>query len=131
MKRRTKWQDWSTLAIGSLLFLSPFALAASNAPRCTVGNTAWFYAPSTLDAWVAGILLIGVSVLALANPGSVATVWARIVLGVWLVFVPWILGFMAGGADAWTSWIAGVLVIALAFWQLVGMLTARPAAPSL
>ncbi len=39
------------------------------------------------------IALIAVSLWALARPGAGVTEWVRIVLGVWLFFVPWILGF--------------------------------------
>ncbi len=121
MKSWTKWQDWSTVVLGSILFVAPLGFAAANAPPCSLGNTAWFYAPSTLDAWIAGIVLIAVSVWALARPGTVVTEWVRIVLGVWLFFVPWILGFVASGAVAWTAWIIGILTVALALWKLLEM----------
>jgi hypothetical protein len=130
VKPWTKWQDWSTLALGALLVLAPFAWAASNAPKCTVGNTSWFSAPDSLDGWITGTVLIVASLWALARPGTLLTVWARAVLGVWLIFVPWILGFMASGAAALTNSIAGVFIVALAISQLLAMRFQHPKAPA-
>jgi hypothetical protein len=128
VKPWTKWQDWGTLVLGGALVLAPLGLAAANAPQCTVGTTTWFSTPSSLDAWITGALLIVASLWALASPVTLVTVWVRLVLGVWLFFVPWILGFMATGATAWTSWIIGVLVTALALWRVLGMRTVQPKA---
>jgi hypothetical protein len=36
----------------------------------------------------------------------------------WLLGAPWILGFVAIKAAAWTAWIAGMLVIVLVLWKL-------------
>jgi len=130
MKPWIKWQDWSTLVLGAILFVAPFGFAAANTPQCSLGNTAWFSAPSALDAWIAGIALIAVSLWALARPGTVVTEWVRIVLGVWLFFVPWILGFVAGGAVAWTAWIIGILTVALALWKLLEVRSSQTKAPS-
>jgi hypothetical protein len=92
---------------------------AVNTPQCRLGSTAWFSAPSSWDAWIVGLLLVAVSLWALARLGAGVTEWVRIVLGVWLFFVPWILGFVATGVIAWTSWVIGILVVALAIWRLL------------
>lgn len=42
----------------------------------------------------------------------------ELVLGAWLLAAPWILGFAAIGATAWTAWIVGILVVILAVWKL-------------
>lgn len=130
MKPWTKWQDWSTLALGSLLFLAPLGLAAANAPQCRLGTSSWFNTPSALNAWIVGILLVAASLRALARPGALAAVWTRIVLSVWLFFAPWVLGFMSSGAAAWTSWAAGILVFALALWELLGARTVQTKVPA-
>ncbi len=65
------------------------------------------------------IALIAVSLWALARPGAGVTEWVRIVLGVWLFFVPWILGFVATGVVSWTAWVIGLLVVALVLWRLL------------
>ncbi len=133
MKPWTKWQDWSTLALGAVLFFAPFVLASLNAPQCSLGSTTWFTAPSSWNAWIVSVLLVAVSLWALARPGAGVTEWVRIVLGAWLLFVPWILGFVATGVVAWTAWVIGIVVIALALWKLleVRSLQARTRATSL
>ncbi len=65
------------------------------------------------------IALIAVSLWALARPDASVTEWLRIVLGAWLFLAQWILGFAAIGALAWTAWIIGILVVALAVWKLL------------
>lgn len=107
------------VSVQPIVFHRVFGFAAANTPQCSLGNTAWFFAPSALDAWIVGIALVAVSVWALASPGTVVTEWVRIVLGVWLFLVPWILGFVAGGAVAWTAWIIGILTVVLALWKLL------------
>lgn len=120
MKPWAKWQDWSTLVVGAVLFLTPFVIgAAANTVQCTLGSTTWFLAVSSWDAWIVGVALVAASLWALARPGAGMTEWVRIVLGVWLFFVLWILGFEASGAAAWIAWSAGILVIALAGWRLL------------
>ncbi len=133
MKPWRKWQDWSTLALGAILFFAPLLYGALNTPPCSLGSTAWFSAPSSWDAWIAGVLLVAASLWALARPGAGVTEWVRIVLGVWLFFVPWILGFVATGVVAWTAWVIGLLVVALALWRLleVRSLQAHPRVTSL
>ena len=125
MKPWTKLQDWSTLVLGVILFLAPVVYGtyetAANASKCltTSASTAWFFAPGTWDAGIVSIALIAVSLWALARPGASVTEWVRIVLGAWLFLAPWILGFAAIGALAWTTWIIGILVVALAVWKLL------------
>ena len=119
MKPWTKWQDWSTLALGAIFFFTPLVFGALNTPQCSLGSTTWFSAPSSWDAWIVGILLVAVSLWALARPGSGVTEWVRIVLGVWLFFVPWILGFVTTGVVAWTAWVIGLVVVALALRRLL------------
>jgi len=46
--------------------------------------------------------------------------WAILVLGVWVVISPWVLGFSAFAPALWSNVIAGVLVAILALWQLFG-----------
>lgn len=125
MKPWAKLQDWSTLVLGVILFLVPVAYGtyetATNASKCltTSASTAWFFANSTWDAGIVSIALVAVSLWALARPGASVTEWLRIVLGAWLFFSTWILGFATIGALAWTAWIIGILVVALAVWKLL------------
>jgi SPW repeat len=44
--------------------------------------------------------------------------WANLVLGVWLVISPWMLGFSGLVAAMWNAVIVGAVVAVLALWAL-------------
>jgi len=50
----------------------------------------------------------------LAQPGSVASEYVHGVLGVLLFISPWVFAYSYLGGAAWTSWVAGVLTVAVA-----------------
>jgi hypothetical protein len=42
--------------------------------------------------------------------------WINVILGIWLIVSPWVLGFTASGPDAtWNSVILGIAVLILAY----------------
>lgn len=106
MKPWAKFQDWSILVLGAVLFLAPWLFGTTST---VVGS--W-------NAWIVGIVFVVVSLLALARPSAFGYEWIGILAGVWLFFAPWFLGFAAVGAAAWTAWIIGILVVALALGKL-------------
>lgn len=80
----TKWRKESILDIynlvfGVLLFTSPWLLATTHA---VMGE----------DAWVASGLIVSLSVAALMAFAEWEE-WIILLLGIWLVVSPWILGF--------------------------------------
>jgi len=109
MKAWTRWQDWCKLVIGVLLFLSPWFFSTAGAA-------------SSWDAWIIGIVTVIVAVWGLAlldaRPVELASQWVSLVLGVWLVIAPWVLGFAAVTAAAWTAWILGLLLVIASVWVL-------------
>ena len=44
-------------------------------------------------------------------PGSVASEYVHVVLGVLLFIAPWVLGYSALVGASWTSWIGGILAV--------------------
>jgi hypothetical protein len=44
--------------------------------------------------------------------------WAIIVLGVWLLLSPWLLGYSELNLIVWNNIAVGALVIVFAFWNL-------------
>jgi hypothetical protein len=60
---------------------------------------------------VFGVLLILSGLWSLAMPGSVASEYVHIGLGVLLFISPWALGYLSYPAAAWTSWVIGALAI--------------------
>lgn len=45
--------------------------------------------------------------------------WVNLVIGLWLVASPWLLGFSAVPAAAWNAWIVGAAVGVVAIWAIV------------
>ncbi len=43
--------------------------------------------------------------------------WTLVVLGLWLILSPWILGFSALNLAAWNSVLIGVLVVIFSLWN--------------
>lgn len=116
MKAWTRWQDWVSLVLGVLLFISPFFGTATKGPISI-----------SLDAWIIGVIGVILALLALAFV-STATIaeGLAVVLGILLFISPWILGFAAVSAAAWTAWIIGVLFVVVNGWTLLQ--TRRPRA---
>jgi hypothetical protein len=94
-----RWQDWAALVIGVLTLLSPIVVST---------NTAALW-----SLIVFGVLIGATALWSLAQPGSVASEWVHAVLGVLLFISPWVFGYSHLGGAAWTSWIAGVLTVAV------------------
>src|ERR1044072_990582 len=90
-----RWQDWAALVIGVLVALSPVGVTTSAA---AVGGPV-----------VLGVLLAIDGLWSLAVPGSAASEYVHIVLGVLLFLAPWVLGYSALAGASWTSWIGGIL----------------------
>ena len=97
------WVDWVNVILGVWLVASPWLLTGTTAD----GPANWSLAG-------AGIGIVMLAVLAMRRP----TVWGDttgIVLGMWLIASPWVLGFV--GATATTNAvIIGSLVIVYALW---------------
>lgn len=131
MKPQPKWQNWSVLILAGILFISPWIL----------GTAAQI--SSSWNAWIVGIGFVGLTLRVFAlPPGAYANKCAhegiriawwqkvldicklshvaqeRLVIGAWLFVAPWILGFAASGAAAWTAWIIGVMIVVLTVWEL-------------
>jgi SPW repeat-containing protein len=102
-----RWQDWAVVVVGVLLFIAPFAFHA------TLGSTvAW-------TAWVGGVLLVIGGLWSLSAPATRFTHWVEVLIGVLVFIAPWVLGFLALTAMAWSAWILGALAVILAGWVLL------------
>lgn len=45
--------------------------------------------------------------------------WVELVLGIWVVASPWILGF-SGALGLWSNVVAGTSIAVLALWRIFG-----------
>jgi VIT1/CCC1 family predicted Fe2+/Mn2+ transporter len=96
-----RWQDWLTVVVGVLLFITPFVFGAT-----ATAAIAW-------TAYIGGALLVIAGVWSLSSGTSQWIEWAEVVIGVLLIIAPWVLGFSSWSSMAWSVWIAGVLALAL------------------
>jgi uncharacterized membrane protein HdeD (DUF308 family) len=94
-----RWQDWAALVIGVLTALAPIVVATTTAAL-------W-----TLIAF--GVLIAATALWSLARPGSVASEYVHVALGVLLFVSPWVFAYADLTGAAWTSWVAGVLTVAV------------------
>lgn len=94
----TPWQDWVNVVLGAYLALS--SLWTAGAP------TGWFV--------TMGILAAAAGVWAAGTASSTPAESVQIILGAALVLSPWVAGFVAAAAAAWTAWIVGAGLIIFA-----------------
>ena len=94
-----RWQDWSVVVLGAIMFLTPFVFAETTQ---TVAASA---------AYVLGALIVVAGLLnaAMARAGGLEIIPA--VLAVILFASPWVFGFSAVTALAWSAWIAAILIV--------------------
>jgi len=98
-----RWQDWVNLILGIFLLVVPsFGLAGGTATA----------------TYLVGTSILLVSFWALAMPQSKVAQWCNILLGAGYFFAPWVYGFTALAAAAWSAWIVGALVVIFAVTAL-------------
>jgi uncharacterized membrane protein HdeD (DUF308 family) len=101
MRPWTRLQDWATLIAGLFAALSPIWVS-------TTGERDAFWALIVL-----GALLAIAALVSLALPGVVATEWLTVLFGVLLFVAPWVLTYTERVGASWTSWVVGVIAVAL------------------
>jgi hypothetical protein len=100
------WQDPVNLILGLWVLISPWVLgftASSNA---------------TGDAVVVGILVALAGLLATTR-WQMWEEWAELVLGIWLIVSPWVLGFSDLKSATYNGVILGIVIAVLGAWSLV------------
>jgi len=108
MESKQRWQDWVILVLGVWLFFAPFFMAYGSLS----GAAAW-------DSYAAGAIATLFAASALWSPASKVEEWVNLVLGLWLVIAPFLIGFYASEATAtWNHIILGVLIGGDAIWAL-------------
>ena len=100
------WQDWGNLVLGLWIFASPWILQLTTANNTVTWN----------------LYIVGIAVAALAATALFAfqawEEWTNLVLGLWLLASPWILGFSSSTLLMWNAVVAGALVVVLAGWVI-------------
>ena len=100
-----KVQDWVNLVLAVCLFISPWIIgfAAEAAPA--------------RNAWIIGVVL-GALAVATLSVFAEWEEWVNLVLGLWLIVSPWLLGFVANANAMATHVVLGVLVVAASAWAV-------------
>jgi SPW repeat-containing protein len=98
-------QDWANLVFAILLFISPWVFGFS-ADRLVAGN-----------AWICGIIIAALAIGALSAFQEWEE-WLNLLVGIWVVVSPWVLGFAAMTNVRWTNVVLGILVIIAAAWEI-------------
>ena len=117
---KTRWQDWLNLVFGLWLFFSPWLLQYF---------TARPYTDQTYALWnsvVFGAAVFVFAAWALFAPRKWEE-WTNLILGLWLIASPWVLGFHTYTVAAANMVIVGV-VIAVFSGAALGRRHSTPAA---
>ncbi|HEX8011494.1 MAG TPA: SPW repeat protein [Casimicrobiaceae bacterium] len=107
MKDTQRWQDWLNLVLGAWLILAPLAGVGS-----LTDIAAW-------NAYIGGGLVVIFSVWALARSKEQWEEWVNLILGVWLIFAPFALGFSNQAVPMWNQVIVGLVIGIDAAWAIV------------
>lgn len=98
-----QWEDWCSWLLGIWLCISPWALHFSLEPTATQATV------------ISGLLIILAEVVTLSIFYAWEE-WINVMLGVWLIICPWILGISISAART-NFVVVGLLVVALAFYE--------------
>ena len=103
MERKQRWQDWINVLLGVWLFVAPFfGLVA------LTGMPAW-------NGYIFGVIIAVLSIWALVQPRAWEE-WINLLIGIWLIISPFVLGFSMHTAAMWNFIIVGIIVGADALW---------------
>jgi hypothetical protein len=102
----THWRDAVNLILGLWLALSPWALAYA------------MEAVPTWNAFIVGVI-IAVAAFAALTAFHKWEEWINVVLAVWLIISPFVLGYASHTTVLWNQIIVGVLVGGLALWTAI------------
>lgn len=102
--RTEHWEDMVNAVLGGGLFLMSWILDLGSAAA----------------AWNATIVGLAIVALALTAIERFATweEWLNLALGAWVFASPWVFGLTGMTAIAWGHWLIGLVVAALALWEL-------------
>ena len=109
-KATDNWQDSVTLILGLWLIVSPWVLGFAGLEAAT-----W-------NAVVFGLVIAAMALAALTTFRDWEE-WIDMAIGAWLAISPWILGFATSAEGSTLTGnfvVAGLLVLALSAWSLVG-----------
>ena len=107
-----RWQDWTNVLLGCWLVVSPWQMGY------TLNETA------TTNACGLGVVLVVFNLISVCRLVDEGQEIFNILLGIWLICSPYVLGFASDKEPAVNALAGGVTVVALAVWQIYDTLRA-------
>jgi hypothetical protein len=104
MERRNTAIDWINLILAVLLFISPWVLGYTGTAAMT-------------NALIAGVVIAILAIAALVSFAKWEE-WVNLIVGLWVLISPWVLGFTAATAALWSHVVIGIVVAVLAAVEL-------------
>jgi hypothetical protein len=101
-----RWQDWISVALGSWLAISPWAM------------NYWLDRGATENAFGVGAVIIIFNLISVCRLVDEGQELFNILLGAWLVLSPLWLDFAAATAAMINTVLVGSMIIGLAVWQI-------------
>jgi ABC-type Co2+ transport system permease subunit len=98
-------QDVFNLILAACLFISPWLLGFAGATM------------PARNAWIVAVVLALVAVAALSAFAEWEE-WVNVVLGLWLMAAPWVLGFTDNVYAFWTHLVLGALTATVSAWAV-------------
>lgn len=108
-----RWQDWVMLVLGLWLILSPFVLGYPD-----------YTGIAAMNSYILGIAVAVFAIAALIRP-QMWEEWVNLVLGLWLIIAPLVLGFRAETVAVANHFIVGLLIAGDAFWAMYPRFTRK------
>jgi putative tricarboxylic transport membrane protein len=109
-----EWKERINLILGLWLLVSPLVLGFS-----TQSPPTWLHV-------LVGIAVVEIAIFALIfnhrrqlGLSDTHILWIELVLGLWVLITPWVLGFAAQAAAMWTHVIAGAAIVEIAAVELM------------
>ena len=101
-----RWQDWTNMALGAWLVVSPYQLGYS------------LDGPAASNAMGVGAVLVFFNLISACRLIEEGQEIFNIILGAWLLLSPFSLGFDVLQAAGVNALIVGALIVILAGWQI-------------
>ncbi|RFA29168.1 hypothetical protein CAI21_10385 [Alkalilimnicola ehrlichii] len=102
------WFDRIVLILGLWLVLAAFILPMPDGVTGAPG----------LNSLLTGLLLVLFSGAAIVLGGRWQD-WLNLLLGIWLILAPWVLGYLEVPVAAWVHTILGLIVAAISLFAIV------------
>jgi hypothetical protein len=97
----TAGASWLTILLGIWVIISPFVVQFSQLPAAMWNNV------------IVGIVIAVLAIIRTSVPWQTGWSWANVILGIWMIISPFVLGVMTT-AILWNNIILGIVIAIVA-----------------